>query len=376
MAGRVTIHDVAREARTSISTVSKVLSNGSETGRISADCAKRVDKARAKLDYVPNRAGRSLRTGRSYAMGGLVGMKDEGRVSPFQVNFYAPVTSGMLSAASRLGLQFVAIPHGAGGNGVDTGLEYLRRGRIDGLVVSGSYYADWSRLAPHMKKGMPVVLAGWPVPENVPVRVDIDTVTPMGKAVDMLLGLGHGDIAWIGPSSETNVYSERRRKGFELIMSERGIASRILYLQNEGKAENLEDKVSDIVPGLVPLMKSKDRPTAVIAFNEAYGIALYEACGICGLRVPRDISVVGFDDIYAAGTLPAMTVVSLELFEVGARALELTAAMADGTRKPDSEGCLVEFVPGRLVVRNSTGPAPEKDLSRGKYIKKTKKGAE
>jgi len=121
----------------------------------------------------------------------------------------------------------------------------------------------------------------------------------------------------------------------------------------------MEDEIAVLVPPLLEWLQCPHRPTAVIAYNETFALALYESARRNGLGIPDDLSVVAFDDIHAAAALPAMTVVSLELFGVGARALELCADMIDGKRSVPPDGRLVEHVRGRLAVRNSHGPAPK-----------------
>jgi LacI family transcriptional regulator len=357
---RVTIRDVSREARTGVATVSKVLNPGPESGRISEACRKRVLEACEKLGYLPSQAGRSLRTGRSYTIGGLVAMGRSGNApTTASLRFYAPVVSGMLHAAFRRGLQFTAISGSDGHEPLDTGLNLLRQRHIDGLVVSGAFPADWSRLSALMRDGGPAVLAGWPVPEDVPVRVDIDAVTPIAEAIDLLIGLGHRDIAWLGPATKGNPYAVRRSSGFAAFMQARGLPPRMEKVTPEpSRPGTIEQTIAALVPHLVPLLDQTTRPTAVIAYNEALGLALYEAARLRGLCIPHDLSVIAFDDIYAAAALPPMSVISIELFDVGARAVELCADIIDGKRAPTENGRHVDYVPGRLVVRNSQGPAP------------------
>jgi DNA-binding LacI/PurR family transcriptional regulator len=96
----------------------------------------------------------------------------------------------------------------------------------------------------------------------------------------------------------------------------------------------------------------------MIVYEELWAFALYQACRFCGIRIPADLSVVAFDDIYAVTAYPAMTVISLELFDLGVRAMEIAADLSESGRAVTPADTVDEYIPTRLIVRKSTGPVP------------------
>jgi DNA-binding LacI/PurR family transcriptional regulator len=187
----------------------------------------------------------------------------------------------------------------------------------------------------------------------VPVRVDVDIQTAMGEAIDHLIEMGHKEIGWIGFAPETHEGSAFRQQRFEQALRDRGLKPENFCVYTE-TGRDLPGRFDTEIPKIMKALKQKNRPTAVIAYNETCALAVYEAARRCSLSIPEDLSVIGCDDVYAHVVYPAMTVISLELFQLGVRSAELAASLADGTSKlEDGEG-IVELIQGRFIQRNST----------------------
>jgi LacI family transcriptional regulator len=355
---RVSIADVAREAGTSSGTVSKVLNDGPESDRIGEDCRRRVLKACDSLGYVRNHAARSLRTGRSFAIGGLLSSPrsgSRGERGAEDIQFYAPFQAGMLEAATRHGLQLIALAGNEDASPAEVAVSQLRRGRIDGLVV---HSVQWRRSAPVVRElwpEWPVVVAPAPAGLDIP-HVGVDDLAGVVEGLQYLYGLGHRAIAWVGPGdAEAESYPALRQEKYVEWMNSRGLQPTVLHANSPidmagqplgGRAMALAEPLAD---GL-----SEEYPTAVLAYNDEWAMGVYAACARLGLRVPQDLSVVGFDDVHAAAAMPALTTLSLGLYRVGERAVERLVRMVEG--KPDaSDG---RNVPARLVVRDSTASCP------------------
>ncbi len=355
---RVSMKDVARHAGTSPATVSKVLNDGVESDRISKDCRRRVLAACRKLGYVRHRAARSLRTGRSFAIGGLLAMQvlDPGDArSQETLQFHAPLQAGMLSAASRCGLHLVAIPGGGSRSPAERALEQLREGCIDGLVVAGFNWPPAEPVVRRVWPQWPVVVAGGPPSLDVP-NVRVDDLAPVGDAMEHLYALAHRAIAWTGPSEGPGSYPAERRRTYREWMQARGLRPQDLRAKPGPGAdrEPISTRIQHLVPQLAQALRgASPAPTGVLAYNDAWALAVYRACAWLGLRVPDDLSVIGFDDVYAAAAMPPLTTVSLELYRVGERAVERLVRMAAGEPEDSRTDC----VPARLVLRNSTAPA-------------------
>lgn len=357
---RVSIADVAREAGTSPGTVSKVLNDGPESDRISEDCRRRVLKACDSLGYVRNHAARSLRTGRSFAIGGLLSSPRSGsrrERGAEDIQFYAPFQAGMLEAATRHGLQLIALAGNEEASPAEVAVSQLRRGRIDGLVV---HSVQWRRAAPVVRElwpEWPVVVAPAPAGLDIP-HVGVDALAGVVEGLEHLHTLGHRAIAWAGPEEpETGSYPALRQEKYAEWMADRGLKATILHADVPEDAARYP--VGSRAMALAePLAEgiSKASPTGVLTYNDEWAMGVYAACARLGLRVPVDLSVVGFDDVHAAAAMPPLTTLSLGLYRVGERAVERLVRMVEG--KPDDPDA--HHVPARLVVRDSTAPVGRK----------------
>jgi len=364
---RVTIKHVAKEAKTSPATVSKVLTDGPESNLITAACRARIYEACKKLGYVPQHAARSLRAGKSYAIGGMMGMQ----LDPYEpkalkeIQFHGPVLAGILTAAHQRGFQFVALAGNDHEKPYDIGLRYLQQQRIDGLIVPGSYDIERSELVQLSQQGWPVVFAGWPIDPSMPVRVQPDETGSISDALELLMHLGHRKIAWLGPIDDHTdsrvIHAFNRRMAFDQLMKEKHCESvcYMPHLEPSVESTPIDAYIQVLTEPVTALLEEiSSPPTAMLVYNEFWALALYAACNKCGLRIPEDLSIIAFDDIYAATALPPMTVINLGLFEVGVQALELVADLAEKKQLVDICNPIDKRVATRLVIRNSTGPAP------------------
>ncbi len=351
---RVSIADVAREAGTSPGTVSKVLNDGPESDRISEGCRRRVLKACESLGYVRNHAARSLRTGRSFAIGGLLSSPrsgSRGERAAEDIQFYAPFQAGMLEAATRYGLQLIALAGNEDASPAEVAVSQLRRGRIDGLVI---HTVQWRRSAPVVRElwpEWPVVVAPAPAGLDIP-HVGVDDLAGVVEGLEHLYGLGHRAIAWVGPEgAEAGSYPALRQEKYVEWMNTRGLRPVVLRanLREDMAGQPLGARAMALGGPLVEGL-SEASATAVLAYNDEWAMGVYAACARLGLQVPHDLSVVGFDDVHAAAAMPPLTTLSLGLYRVGERAVERLVRMVEG--KPDDPDA--HPVPARLVVRDST----------------------
>jgi LacI family transcriptional regulator len=169
------------------------------------------------------------------------------------------------------------------------------------------------------------------------------------SAVDHLLGLGHRRIAFIAGTSFTG-QSEERQRGYEDALRAAGIAIEPAYLR-QGDFNDASGFAETQA-----LLALPQPPTAIFAANDAMAFGALDALSTAGLKVPNDVSVVGFDDVIRAAFVhPKLTTVRQPLNEIAVRAV---AELADAIRSGRAEGFRIEL-PARLVIRDSTGPAPK-----------------
>ncbi|SBT42408.1 LacI family DNA-binding transcriptional regulator [Micromonospora auratinigra] len=332
-----TLADVARRAGVSPATASRVINGSSKP--VADQLRERVLKAVAELRYVPNAHAQLLaRPQRS-----VVGVVVHDVSDPY----FAEVTRGLQRVATERG-RLVIICNSY--RDPERELEYvdlLRAQQVAAIVLAGSGYHDDAvnasmdeRLAAYAATGGRVAVLGWHKHRG-------DAVLPANQDGARLLGaelrrLGHRTVGVIaGPATLTTTTD--RITGLYEGMAVSLPAERIRYADftRDGGARATAELL-DAVPGL----------TAVVALNDSMAVGALATLRERGLRVPQQVSVVGFDDMpIAADVTPALTTVRLPLAELGARAMALALDPAAGRDR-------VETLPAELVHRDSLGPAP------------------
>jgi len=325
-----TIAEVAREAHVGVATVSRVL-NGSPAVR--EQTRRRVLDAIDRLGYAPSPTARALSTGRTQAIG---------VVAPF---FTRPSVMERLRGVSRVlagsGYQlvlfdvehpdetsFATLPLGAG---------------LDGLLSISLCPADaeLDRLA---AAGVPLVLVDHSH-DRVPA-VHTDDVAGARLATEHLLALGHRRIAFLGDDEASNfnfTSSAARRSGYERALLDAGLEPDPALLRRGRHGRDVAMvQTRELLQGANP-------PTALFAASDTQAVGALEAAADAGVQVPRDFSVVGYDDIELA-RYAGLTTVAQPLEESGARGAELLLAALDGTPAAGQQ------LPVELVARETTGP--------------------
>jgi LacI family transcriptional regulator len=348
----VTIKDIAREVGVSHVTVSRVL-NGKRDVPIAEHTFQRVQEVAERLGYRKNYHARSLKSGRANAIGVLY-------YGPFfgfsWSDFWGRIISGVSAAATRHGQDFVMIGSPELDLGlVERGLSSLTERRIDGLVVPGIL-----DLVPHVPAlratGAPVVVAVWHDPRTLRLPVvQLDEEPGLDAAAAHLAALGHRQVVWIDdPSSD-----HQRSRRFHAAARRHGLSCREVRLgidRAEWMAKARGEQVAAARFLLSDALAQIAPATAAMCYNEHMALALYAAAAARGLAIPRDLSVIGFDDLHADFAIPAMTVVSHVHHRIGEAAGDLVHELIEGTRRMAALCGKQVAVPSCLVVRESTAP--------------------
>jgi LacI family transcriptional regulator len=329
----VTLDQVARLAGVSPSTVSRIL-NGSAV--VSADKKQAVDRAIQELGYVPNPVARGLAGGRSFSIGVVTQDID----SPF----FGAALRGIEDTLGPAGYSPLFVSGHWSAKQETRCIEELLSRRVDGLIVLTGRLSDgalrkWARQ-------LPVVVTGRIVKAPGLVSLHFDNVLGAQLATAHLVGLGHRQIAFIGGNPQFPD-SVEREEGFRIAMAEAGLAVDPAMMAEGGYLEEGGRQAVD------RWLSSGHRLTAVFAANDqmAFGAAL--ALHRRGLRVPQDVSLVGFDDVATSSySIPPLTTVRQPLLDLGHAA---GAAMLDLlSGRPADARLPLPY----LVVRESTaGPA-------------------
>jgi len=292
---------------------------------------------------VPNQTARSLRAQRTGQIGIVLNTLYGPDVSSM-LTFDGPLLMGLSLAAQELDLPAVVVyppvRHGA----VAEPSRYLD-GRIDGLLVRAVGRSEESLLHLVDASHLPLV-AVWrqDVPSNAGYA-DVDHYGGAGLAIQHLLKLGHRRIAYLGPDlNYDNLHFAHRYQGYHDTLRGAAITPR--------REWHVHDNA-----GVISLLRGPEPVTAVFAVQDLRAAHLAADLTILGIRVPTDVSLVGFDDVANADLLAGgLTTVHQPIQEMGIQAVRNLLALIDGA---PVDACRT-ILPARLVVRRSTAPPPER----------------
>jgi LacI family transcriptional regulator len=334
-AGRVTIREIADLAGVSIATVSRVVNGHSDVSEETREIVRAVVREHG---YAANRSARGLSAGRTGFVGVLVPL-----IYPV---YFSAILSGAAEALYEHELRLVLSPTHHEHEREVTLLDRLMHGMTDGaLIVLPEESSD--ELTDLMDRGYSFVVVDprARLDERIP-SVSAGHASGADQAMQHLLGLGHRRIGAItGPPGW--VATDDRRRGYLAALAGVGIVpDPALQLPS-----NFE--IAGGVNAAGALLDLPDPPTAIFAFNDNLAIGAIVAARARGLRVPEDLSVVGFDDVeHATIVTPTLTTVRQPLAELGRTAVSLLTRILAGQRV---ETLRIELGT-RLVVRESTGP--------------------
>jgi DNA-binding LacI/PurR family transcriptional regulator len=201
---------------------------------------------------------------------------------------------------------------------------------------------------------VPIVLLNNQHPSKFVHSVTIDNIDGGYQATRHLIQLGHRRIAYLGDRFGLESDTERF-KGFHTAMAEAGLRTPKAHIaRGDGKADGGRERAAE-------LLALKDRPSAIFCYNDMTTLGVMEQAAKMRMRVPRDLSVVGFDDLFFAASLqPPLTTIRQPKKELGQRAMELLMALLKGEQ---AEKTIV--IQGELVLRASTA-RPYQSISAGK----------
>jgi LacI family transcriptional regulator len=330
MARRVTIPDVAQEAGVSVATVSKVI-NGRDG--IAARTVAHVQEVVQRLGYEQSIVARSLRSHRTHVIGVLVA-----EFEPFSTE----ILKGAGAALARTDYALLAYTGGGSGR---PGWERRYLARLSGTLIDGAVLVTPTVVDPDGE--VPVVAvdphAG---PGDLP-SVDSDNFAGAVLATRHLIALGHTRIGFLGGREDLES-SRLREAGFRQALAEAGLTADPDLVR---VAEYQRDGADSPTAAMLAL---PEPPTAIFAANDLSAMGILDTARRLGVRVPQDLSVVGFDDIpESAATEPPLTTVRQELQRLGAAAVDLLLHRLDGTGA-DSPGHV--RLPTTLVERGTTAP--------------------
>ncbi|MGG4146424.1 LacI family DNA-binding transcriptional regulator [Paenibacillus algorifonticola] len=336
---QVTIYDIAKEAKVSVATVSRVLN---DTAPVKGSTRAKIEELIQKYNFQPNAMARSLLKKET----GIIGVIVPDLTNPF----FPEVFAGAEEEAQHSGHTFL-LSNSIGDYVKESEyLSIMREKRVDGVIFLGGRI-NLKNCDEHLVQELvqhasviPTVLVNGGLRNTKLIRVATDESVGTALAVRHLIELGHTEIGFIGGESHMTTTSIKLR-AFRKTMKDEGLEIRDNWL--------LPDSFS-IDSGkrqMLKLLEMGERPTAVFCVNDYTAIGAIKAATEAGLTIPTDMSVVGFDDIpLAHHFIPELTTVSQQAHELGRMAVQVLKAIM----KKEKVKQLTSLAP-QLIVRQSTG---------------------
>jgi LacI family transcriptional regulator len=340
----VTVSDVARTAQVSKATAARALGG---YGSVSPDARLRVLEAARLLDYRVNELARTMATGRSGTIGVVVG--------DIENPFFGLAVRGISDCAKGAGFDVILSNSAEDVAEERAAVDVLTAKGVDGLVVAPAVMHERGHLQDVLARGRPLVLLDREVP-----GLDADAALVDGKAAAkaatrLLAEAGHRRIAYVtaanapepryaGPSQIALTTVVDRIAGFLEASVEAGIAEPERYVRLGAKGTAAAQAI------LAELLTPPDRPTAVLASDSRVALEVLRAAKSLGLAVPRQLSLVTFDDADWTGAIdPAVTVVAQPTYRLGFEAARMLIERIGGTRSRPRR-CVLEAT---LISRES-----------------------
>lgn len=321
----VTVADVAHKAGVSKATAARVLGG---YGTVSDRVREAVTAAAHALDYRPNELARSMTTGRSGTIGVVVG--------DIENPFFSLAVRGITDVARQAGFTVILINSGEDVAAEKAAIRTLLAKRVDGLIVSPAKESDVEHLREASRSGVPLALL-----DRGSDALDVDTVIADDRhaaegITRRLVSLGHRRIAYLTAcdtpdhlfhaAEDINTGSVRRRiEGFLAVCREAGLTGMEDWVQVGAVTPDHTHRI------VTAMLKSAQRPTAIIASDSVIGLEVFKVCRVLGLSIPGDLSLVSFHDAdWTSVTTPPVTVVRQPVYGLGENAARLLVERLNG----------------------------------------------
>ncbi len=333
---KITIGEIANLAGVSKTTVSRVLNKKPD---VDPATREKILALISEYDFQPNAFAKAISLQNNRYIGLLVPHKAE---YIFSNSFYTEVMRGVSTQVDACGY-YLLICYAHDVNYLDI----YKQKRVEGFVLlsPGSYNKG---IIESLKTEQVPFVSTAKVTNEEMVYVDIDNFYGGSLLMEHLIGLGHRQIAYVGKPSL--ISSIERMNSHQAVLQKYNLPydpSLVLVTKNSSIEDGYEASMQ--------LLQRPDPPTAIFMANDIMAVGAIKAIQQMGLRVPEDVSVGGFDDIpLASYANPPLTTVRQPAYEKGAMAASL---LIDSLEKKEIPSCKILDV--ELVVRGSTGPAPQ-----------------
>lgn len=343
MAG-LTLRELAGKLDVSVATVSRALAGDQA---IALKTRQRVEEAAQRYGYVPNVAARQLVSGRSGFVGFVMPVRGPSFIDSYLGDFLTGLGEGLVEHGIDL---FIATVQ-AGRSELSVLRHVVESGRADGIVVPRIGETD-DRVHYLLERKFPFVAHGRLLDSAVQYNwLDSDSVLAFGEAFDLLYDLGHRHFGLVS-ISDAMTFRHMRERGLREAMARRGDPEVTLDVVSAPRFDR-----GATVAAVNSLIHRDKRPTAILGLFDELALTVMEEAARAGLLIPRDLSVVGFDNITASAYAPP----GLTTFEARTRdsARDIAKMLVEVIEKKPTEP-LTQLIRPALVKRASHGPVPSR----------------
>jgi LacI family transcriptional regulator len=333
----VTIYEIAERAGVSSSTVARILRGDvKESHRRSVETARRIRRIANEMGYRPNLRARAFSRGRTHGIGLLY--TDDAWI--FE-GMNTEVVNSLVRSLQRAGYHLVFAPIDDSGSWE----EIVLGGQIDGGVVFQTLPNKVS--AALRERALPLVLLGDNSDPTVS-HVVVDDFAGAFAATKHLIGLGHKRILlFVHKSIKPHCSVHERQAGYRAALAEAGLSP----------IECVQSPEEDAIDMLI---RGSERPTAVVCYSNLEATLVVHAMWQYGVSIPGELSVIGFNDLFATRYMtPPLTTVGFDAAKIGKLGAQLVLEEIDASEADEDKAPTVLSVKPKLIVRSSTGPAPD-----------------
>jgi DNA-binding LacI/PurR family transcriptional regulator len=333
----ITIKDIARAAKVSHSTVSRALSGNSG---IPEKTAERIKKIALQMGYVPSAVARGLKTNRSQVLGVIVSRIDD--------PFFSEILQGIEDVIQAEGYSLFVAASNRDDAREKTIAQTMLEHRVDGLIVGTTQFGEehYNLLR---QFGFPIVTVGNRELTGPQYTVFHDDIFGSSEVTRHLIELGHRRIGFLG-NARAERTTEGRLQGFRQEMKTANLA-----IRRENIFVTEFDQIQGGEAGAQYFMNLTERPTAIMCFNDMMAIGVMKAFRLAGVKIPSEVSVVGFDDIpFAAYTNPSLTTFEQPKYQLGYEAAKMMSRLLDTDSSEVLERSQAKMLRGKLIIRETT----------------------
>lgn len=331
-----TIKDIARITGFSVTTVSRALNGYSD---VSEQTKMKIKSAASELNYSPNALARSLVMNKTKTIGLLVSGLTRESVKD---NFTYEVICGINDYVGQIDYDLVVFNTSTTKQKEKSYTQLCRERRVEGVIIQG-IKTDDIYLQEIINSDIPCVLVDIPIETETVGYVTTDNIHGAKQAVKYLIDNGHKHIAMINGHSKA-IVSQLRYEGYKQALEDAGIEVNEEYIEDGAYKEDIALKVAK------ELLINNSDITAIFCASDLMALGVLKAAKELNLDVPRQLSVIGFDDIVLASyTTPTLTTISQDKYQMGYEATKLLISILQGDKVKHSR-----ILKNNLIIREST----------------------